>query len=139
MHFHGYEWTGDGRLLAKESERRPVEGSGFRLSELPPMMTGWWLLRPAAQIRGTWETAADAADWLAARYEEHAPGGDPRLPTEARRLRAVEQLEGAADVVWSHWVSDSRWSGHYVIACPHKTRPDIPCPTRHTARPPVSG
>ncbi|MFJ4594362.1 hypothetical protein [Kitasatospora sp. NPDC088861] len=139
MHFHGYEWAGDGRLLAKEPERRPIEAARFGLSELPPMMTGWWLLRPAAQVRGTWETAAGAANWLAERYEEHTPGGDPQLPFEARRLRAVEQLEGASDVVWSRWVSDSRWSGHYVIACPNRIWPDIPCPIRHVARPSVSG
>ncbi|MFE5587261.1 hypothetical protein [Kitasatospora sp. NPDC056531] len=135
MHFHGYEWAGDGRLLAKESERRPIESSGFRLSELPPMMTGWWLLRPATQIRGTWHTAADAADWLAKRYEEHTPGGDPWLPIDARRQRALAQLARASDVIWSRWVSDSRWSGHYLIACPNKTWPTIPCPTRRAARP----
>ncbi|MFC5888435.1 hypothetical protein RMN57_24420 [Kitasatospora sp. CM 4170] len=128
LHFHGYEWAGDGRLLAKESERRPVEGAGFRLSELPPLMTGWWLLRPAAQIRGTWETPTAAADWLAERYAEHTPAGDPWLPLEARRRRAVDQLANASDVVWARWVSDVRWSGHYVIACPNRTHPNIPCP-----------
>ncbi|MFJ2777746.1 hypothetical protein [Kitasatospora sp. NPDC087315] len=138
MHFHGYEWAGDGRLLAKESERRPIESGGFRLSELPPMMTGWWLLRPTSQLRGTWETPTDAADWLAQRYGEHTPGGDPWLPIEARRLRAVEQLARAADVVWSRWISDSRWTGHYAIACPNRTWPNIPCPTKHATRPPAS-
>ncbi|MFE5580553.1 hypothetical protein [Kitasatospora sp. NPDC056531] len=130
MHFHGYEWAGDGRLLAKESERRPAEGGGFGLSELPPLMTGWWLLRPDTQIRGTWETATEAVEWLAGRYEEHTPGGDPWLPTEARRQRAIGQLGRASDVVWSRWVSDSRWSGHYVIACSNKAWPRFTCPAR---------
>ncbi|MBD0674055.1 hypothetical protein [Streptomyces sp. CBMA156] len=128
MHFHGYEWAGDGRLLAKESERRPVDGSGFRLSELPPMMTGWWLLRPATRIRGTWTTPADAAEWLAERYGEHAPDGDPWLPLAVRRRHATAQLAAGADVVWSRWVSDSRWSGHYVIVCPSPAWPLLPCP-----------
>ncbi|MEU3567753.1 hypothetical protein AB0E96_04860 [Kitasatospora sp. NPDC036755] len=128
MHFHGYEWAGDGRLLARESERRPVDGSGFRLSELPPMMTGWWLLRPAAQVRGTWTTPADAVTWLVNRYEEHTPGGEPWLPVTARRQSALDQLAQESDVVWSRWVSDSRWSGHYVIVCPNRAWPGLPCP-----------
>ena len=128
MHFHGYEWAGDGRLRAKESERLPIEGGGFGLSGLPPLMTGWWLLRPPAQVRGTWEAAADAVEWLAGRYGEHSPGGDPWMPIEARRRCAVAQLTEASDVVWSCWVSGSRWSGHYVIVCPNKTWPQLTCP-----------
>ncbi|MFE4977594.1 hypothetical protein ACFRAR_36490 [Kitasatospora sp. NPDC056651] len=128
MHFHGYEWAGDGRLLAKESERRPVDGSGFRLSELPPMMTGWWLLRPAAQIRGTWETATEATEWLANRYEEQTPNGDTWLPIPTRRRHTAAQLAQGLDAVWSRWTSDSRWSGHYVIVCPNRAWPGFPCP-----------
>ncbi|MBO1413908.1 hypothetical protein [Streptomyces sp. FH025] len=130
MHFHGYEWAGDGRLLVRESERRPIEGSGFRLSELPPMMTGWWLLRPPAQVRGTWAAPTDAAEWLAERYEEHTPGGDSWLPTETRRQYAIAQLAGASDVVWSRWVSDSRWAGQYVVVCPNKAWPQVTCPVK---------
>ncbi|RGD61300.1 hypothetical protein DR950_29215 [Kitasatospora xanthocidica] len=137
MHFHGYAWAGDGRLLAKESERRPVEGGGFRTSGLPPMMTGWWLLRPAAQIRGTWTTPTDAADWLAERYAEHTPDGDPWLPLPTRHRYAIAQLADASDVVWSRWLSGSRWSGHYAITCPNRTWPTIPCPAGLAAPPPA--
>ncbi|MFG3223417.1 hypothetical protein ACGF07_01370 [Kitasatospora sp. NPDC048194] len=132
MHFHGYEWAGDGRLLAKEPERRPSDDAAFRLSDLPPLMTGWWLLRPASQIRGTWDTFAEAADWLAERYAEHTPGGDPWLPIATRRRRAADQLARASDVVWSRWLSDSHWSGHYVVACPNRAWPNIRCPAEHT-------
>lgn len=128
MHYHGYEWAGDGRQMAREPERRPVDPQAFRLSELPPMMTGWWLLRPASQIRGTWHTAPAAADWLVERYEAHTPGGDPWLPTDTRRIRAVERLEGASDVVWARWLSDTRWTGHYVVTCPNTIHPALPCP-----------
>ncbi|WP_395294968.1 hypothetical protein ACF9IK_16580 [Kitasatospora hibisci] len=139
MHFHGYEWAGDGRLLAREAERRPVEGGGFRLSELPPMMTGWWLLRPALQIRGTWTEPEQATAWLAARYESHTPGGDPWCPTERRRRYAEERLGRGDDLVWSRWVSDSRWSGHYVVACPSRAWPGLRCPVGEVSRPsPVS-
>ncbi|MFJ9454982.1 hypothetical protein ACIRST_07880 [Kitasatospora sp. NPDC101447] len=134
MHFHGYEWAGDGRLLARESERRPVEAARFGLSELPPMMTGWWLLRPPSQVRATWKHPEDAADWLAERYEQHTPGGDPWLPTAARRRFALDQLARASDVTWSRWVSDIRWSGHYVIVCPNRTWPGLPCPTGRLAQ-----
>lgn len=129
MHYHGYEWAGDGRLLAKESLRRPVEGAGYHHSDLPPMMTGWWLLRPAAQVRGTWTTPTEAAAWLAQRYAEHAPGGDPWLPLRTRLPMAIQQLEQSSDVAWTRWVSGSRWSGHYVIVCPNRIWPRIPCPS----------
>ncbi|MEV7183879.1 hypothetical protein [Kitasatospora sp. NPDC093102] len=128
MHFHGYEWAGDGRLLAKESERRPIDRAQFSHSGLPPLMTGWWLLRPAAQVRSTWSTPADAADWLVQRYAEHTPGGDPWLPLSTRRQHALDQLADHSDVVWSRWVSDSRWSGHYMIVCPNRFWTDVPCP-----------
>ncbi|MFF0415866.1 hypothetical protein ACFYUY_36230 [Kitasatospora sp. NPDC004745] len=133
MHFHGYEWAGDGRLLTREAERRPVDIIRFGASDLPPMMTGWWLRRPASQVRGTWNTPEAAVLWLTTRYTDHTPGGDPWLPLDARRRYALAQLAGACDVLWSRWISDTRWSGHYVIVCPHRLWTDLPCPAGRPA------
>ncbi|GAA1400667.1 hypothetical protein GCM10009639_42030 [Kitasatospora putterlickiae] len=86
-------------------------------------------------MRGTWAAVGDAVTWLAGRYREHLPEGDGWVPLAERGRIAGEQLAGGVDVVWSCWVSDTWWSGQYVIVCPNRFWPGLPCPAERAGRP----
>ncbi|GGX25394.1 hypothetical protein GCM10010383_64620 [Streptomyces lomondensis] len=44
----------------------------FPTSDLPPIETAYWLIKPRSLVRGTWEEAKEAAAWLGERLAEHA-------------------------------------------------------------------
>ncbi|MBO1417820.1 hypothetical protein [Streptomyces sp. FH025] len=129
MHWHTYLWSGDGQQLKNEAPRRPEPDAGFRTSNLPPMMTGWWLLKPASLISSTASTPADAAAWLSSRYEENPPHRH-HLPLDARTAFAAETLAAGSDVVWAHWQQETgpRFVHLAAICCPNRLWPAIPCP-----------
>lgn len=99
MHHHAYLWTGPKTRFDDEALRRPPHpdpppagsrpelieryrqvAAEFRTSDLPPLETAYWLVKPRSLVRGTWEEAKEAAAWLGERLAEYARGS-PRSTT----------------------------------------------------------
>ncbi|MFJ3800211.1 hypothetical protein ACIPSJ_28520 [Streptomyces sp. NPDC090088] len=153
MHHHGYLWTGPKDRFDQEALRRPphpeepspgsrpeliqryreVAGE-FLTSDLPPLETAYWLIKPRSLVRGTWEEAKVAASWLGERLAEYAPrfasdrGRDPtRL---ARQVNAAaEQLQSGADVSYGFYLERPSYLSLAVVTCsPNRANAELACP-----------
>ncbi|MFE4520461.1 hypothetical protein ACFRMQ_40675 [Kitasatospora sp. NPDC056783] len=132
MHWHTYLWSGDGQQLKSEAPRRPAPEAGFRTSTMPPMMTGWWLLKPPSLISSTLSAPDETIAWLQSHYEESPPPPvqAEQLPLKARAEYAAEALTGGSDVVWAYWQQEAgpRFVHLAAVCCPNRVWPAIPCP-----------
>ncbi|MFE2039993.1 hypothetical protein ACFXAZ_03510 [Streptomyces sp. NPDC059477] len=153
MHHHGYAWLGEKRAFDKESVRRPPgqapTGSSdqevrdryreavslFRTSDLPPIQTAHWLLKPPSAIRGTWEEPKEAGEWLALRLAGLAPRFASEENRAATRLAllakaAVERLTWGGDVSLGHYLTGTVFHSIALVTCsPNRADPGLPCPT----------
>ncbi|MFF3557766.1 hypothetical protein ACWD4V_04170 [Streptomyces tsukubensis] len=158
MHHHGYSWTGEKRAFDDEAVRRPPypdppppaapgDAVAQRLSEryrevvaefaitgVPPMETAYWLVKPAALVRGTWEEPKEAGAWLAEQLAEAAPRFAVRAeydPVRAERLvrDAVERLGWGGDVSLGHFLRGPLFHSLALVTCsPNRARPELGCP-----------
>lgn len=129
MHWHAYQWIGNGADRGYESGRRP--GSpGFPASPLPPMRTGDWLAKPASRITGTYDDVEDAADWLAREYGKARASliRQERIPLEERLVNARDALPRGVDVQWGEWLKGGRFVSLGLICCPNR-HVSHPCPS----------
>ncbi|MFD7899230.1 hypothetical protein [Streptomyces sp. NPDC059743] len=121
QHIHGYSWLGEKSSFDKESERRP-ESPAFAHSELPPIQTGNWLLKPVALIRGTWEEPKEAGEWLGRQLDEFAPRFAFDRERDAERLgqlvrAAVERVGWGGDVSYGHYLRGSVFHSLALVTC----------------------
>ncbi|WP_052848714.1 hypothetical protein [Streptomyces avicenniae] len=155
MHHHGYTWLGEKKTFDRESIRRPPPdqppaGSSerdvldryreavatFPTSEVPPLQTAHWLMKPPALIRGTWEEPKEAGAWLERELAAYAPRFASVADQEAARLAglgtaAVEHLARGGDVSLGHYLRGTLFHSIAVVTCsPHHTAPELPCPAR---------
>ena len=137
MHHHGYTWLGSGHDLLKDGPRRTLHPE-FTSSKVVPLELAHWLLKPASFVRGTWTDPAQAADWFGGRAREYAccfASGHDRAPgtLSARVRRAAGAVAAGEDVAGGWYLTGQRFLSVCLIACsPHRTRPEIGCPRRHT-------
>ncbi|MDQ0813738.1 hypothetical protein QFZ63_005452 [Streptomyces sp. B3I7] len=153
-HHHAYLWTGPKARFDDEALRRPPHpgppppgnrpelieryrqvAAEFRTSDLPPLETADWLVKPRSLVRGTWEEPKEAADRLGERLAEYAP---PRFATEpdrdpARLTRlvqtATERLHAGADVSYGYYLDRPTYLTLAVVTCtPNRATPQLPCP-----------
>ncbi|MEV0640185.1 hypothetical protein AB0I77_35680 [Streptomyces sp. NPDC050619] len=153
QHHHGYLWTGPKQRFDQEALRRPPHpeppppGSRpeliqryrevvaeFPTSDLPPLETAFWLMKPDSVIRGTWEEPKEAAAWLGERLAEYAP----RFSSEAERdtakpallvHSAAERLEWGGDVSLGFYLDRPSYLSLALVTCsPNRAAPDLPCP-----------
>ncbi|RMI38798.1 hypothetical protein [Streptomyces triticirhizae] len=153
MHHHGYLWLGEKRTFDRESVRRPAPqapGAGgdeevrerhreavaaFPMSEVPPLQTSHWLLKPPALVRGTWAQPRDAGRWLGERLAEVAPRFAGEADRSAGRLArlvdaAVERLARGGDVSLGHYLRGTLFHSVALVTCsPNRAAPGLPCPT----------
>ncbi|MGI5283553.1 hypothetical protein ACQEVF_09500 [Nonomuraea polychroma] len=138
MHWHAYQWTGNGADRTNEAERRPTSPD-FPTSPLPPMRTGDWLAKPASRIAATFEDVSEAAGWLAAEYGK--VGGalllPERIPLESRLEYALDALPRGVDVQWGEWLQGARFATIGMICCPNRHLAH-PCPVRRSVAAPSS-
>ncbi|MEV4548742.1 hypothetical protein ACI2LC_11660 [Nonomuraea wenchangensis] len=133
MHWHAYQWTGNGADRGGESGRRP--GSpGFPSSPLPPMRTGDWLVKPASRIAGSFDDVEDAACWLAHEYGKARVSliRPERITLEERLAHARDALPRGVDVQWGEWLKAGRFVTLGMICCPNR-HVSHPCPVRSRA------
>jgi hypothetical protein len=124
-HWHGFVWTGNGAEL-KDSQRRPQPDVGYLSSDVPPLVTGHWLLKPPRQIRGTWADPTDAVSWLREEYGAQPPPGGPDLLGMV--ANAEDTLSRGNDVTWAYWQAGTRFVHLTVVSCPNRFHPAIRCP-----------
>ncbi|MBT2383135.1 hypothetical protein [Streptomyces sp. ISL-11] len=153
MHWHGYLWIGDKAVFDKESVRRPpsaVEPVGssapdvvaryreavaeWRVTQVPPLETAYWLVRPARLVQGTWEDPVGAARWLAERLAQYAPRFAAERERDVHRLarkaeRAAETFQRGGDVSCGHYLTRPEFLSVAVVTCsPNRAAPQHPCP-----------
>lgn len=160
LHFHGYLWVGDKAVFDKESARRPPPPlepvstsppdvvdryrqavAEWRVSGVPPLETAYWLVKPAALIRGTWQHPKHAAEWLGERLAEYAPRFASNEDRDSTRLTekvsgTVETLARGGDVSLGYYLGRPLFLSLAVVACsPNRAAPDRACPndTGHLA------
>lgn len=153
MHFHGYLWVGDKAVFDKESTRRPpsrVEPTvtsppdvvdryreavaEWRVTEVPPLETKYWLVKPRRLIRATRAHPKEAAQWLGERLAEHAPRFASRADGDSVRLAqrvayAAETLGWGGDVSLGYYLGRPSFLSLAVVACsPNRADPEQECP-----------
>ncbi|MFK4066201.1 hypothetical protein [Streptomyces sp. NPDC029674] len=154
MHHHGYLWTGPKQRFDDEALRRPPpphvppEGSRpelvqrhrevkaeFRLVDLPPLETAYWLLKPEKLIRGTWEEPKEAAEWLGERLVEYAPRFGSEADRDHTRLAvivgsAAERLGWGGDVSHGCYLERPAFLSLALVCCsPNRAAPQLVCPS----------
>ncbi|MET9105458.1 hypothetical protein [Streptomyces zhihengii] len=165
MHHHGYLWTGPKERFDQEALRRPPHpepppapvseedvkaaqllgryreaAAEFPTSDLPPIETAYWLVKPRSFIRVTCDEAKEAASWLGERLTEYAPRFTPERDGDTARLArlvnaAAEQLRSGADVSYGFYLERPSYLSLAVVTCsPHRSRPDLGCPMAEGGR-----
>lgn len=151
MHHHAYLWTGPKSRFDDEALRRPPYpeppppgsrtelvhryrevSAEFAISDLPPIETAHWLLKPAALIRGTWDGPGEAADWIARQLTAYAPRFDSTAERDpariaARAASAAARLAAGGDVSLGHYLQRPVFLSLAVLSCGRGT---APCPVR---------
>lgn len=154
-HHHGYLSTGPKQRFDQEALRRPPYpdpppagsrpelvqryrevAAEFPSSDLPPLETALWLMKPATVVRGTWDEPKEAAAWLAERLADYAP----RFSSDAERVPAVlaryvnfatEQLRWGSDAALGVYLERPVFLSLALVTCsPNRTAPDLPCPAQ---------
>ncbi|MGW6457057.1 hypothetical protein ACWF94_14250 [Streptomyces sp. NPDC055078] len=152
MHHHGYAWLGEKQCFDRESLRRPPPEpptassppevidryrravAEFPTTDVPPIQTAHWLLKPASMIRGTWEEPKEAGEWLGGRLREFAPRFASAEEREAGRLvllvqAAVERLAWGGDVALGHYLKGTVFHSVALVTCdPNRDEPGLKCP-----------
>ncbi|MFH9658722.1 hypothetical protein ACH4NF_11475 [Streptomyces sp. NPDC017248] len=155
MHHHAYLWTGPKVRFDQEALRRPPHpeppppGSGpeliqryraavaeFPVSELPPLETAHWLVKPRSLVRGSWAEPDGAAEWVRDRLNTYAS----RFAAPAQRDRdrlgglvasARQGLAAGGDVSLGFYLERPVYLSLAVVTCePNRARPGLPCPLR---------
>ncbi|MFF4222648.1 hypothetical protein ACFYZH_07235 [Streptomyces abikoensis] len=153
MHFHGYLWVGDKAVFDKESVRRPpspVEPTmtsppdvveryreavaEWRVTEVPPLETAYWLVKPAKVVRGTWERPKEAAEWLGHCLTSYAPRFAAQADQDTTMLTlrvtyAADTLSRGGDVSLGYYLGRPQFLSLALVTCsPNRALPDQPCP-----------
>ncbi len=153
MHHHGYLWTGPKARFDQEALRRPPHpepppagsrpeltrryhdvAAEFPTSDLPPLETAYWLVKPRALVRGTWPDPKAAAAWLGDRLTEYAP----RFASGAQRdvghltdlvTSAAERLASGGDVSLGFYLERPSYLSLALVTCsPSRRSRDLRCP-----------
>ncbi|MHB9861453.1 hypothetical protein [Streptomyces sp. YIM S03343] len=155
MHHHGYLWTGPKERFDNEALRRPPHpdpppagskpeliqryrevAAEFPMSDLPPLETAYWLIKPRSVVRGTWDEAKEAASWLGARLAEYVPrfaSAKDRDTAHCVALvnSAAERLEFGTDVSLGFYLELPSYLHLALVTCsPNRSMPELACPVR---------
>ncbi|MGW0755711.1 hypothetical protein ACWD1Y_04320 [Streptomyces sp. NPDC002814] len=155
MHHHGYLWAGPKERFDDEALRRPPHpeppppgsrpeliqryrevAAEFRTTDLPPLETAYWLVKPRALVRGTWDQAKEAAAWVGEQLAEYAARFASERERDITRLAqlvdsAVERLDAGADVTLGFYLERPSYLSLAVTTCsPNRSKPELPCPVR---------
>jgi hypothetical protein len=154
VHHHGYAWVGEKKTFDRESVRRPAGQvptassemevhdryreavAVFPTTDVPPIQTAHWLMKPPSMIRGTWEEPKEAGEWLGFQLSEFAPRFASEQDRDVTRLvllaqAAVERMAWGGDVSLGHYLKGTVFHSVALVTCsPNRATPDLPCPAR---------
>ncbi|GGS41166.1 hypothetical protein AB0E75_30370 [Streptomyces griseoviridis] len=161
MHHHGYLWTGPKERFDNEALRRPPHPepppapvsdedtkaeqllkryrevvAEFPTSDLPPIETAYWLIKPRSLVRGTWNEAKEAAAWIGERLAEYAPRFASERDRDTTSLvqlvnSMAERLKSGTDVSLGFYLERPSYLSLAVATCsPNRTMPELACPVR---------
>ncbi|MDO0933470.1 hypothetical protein QQY66_17910 [Streptomyces sp. DG2A-72] len=155
MHHHGYLWTGPKERFDDEALRRPPHpepppagsrpeliqryrevGAEFRTTDLPPLETAYWLVKPPALVRGTWDQAKEAAAWLGEQLAEYAPRFASEMDHDITHLAqlvnsAAERLDAGDDVSLGFYLERPSYLSLAVVTCsPNRSKTELGCPVQ---------
>ncbi|ELS54117.1 hypothetical protein [Streptomyces viridochromogenes] len=153
MHHHGYLWTGPKARFDQEALRRPPHpepppagsrpeliqryrevAAEFPTSDLPPLETAYWLVKPRSLVRGTWPDPGSAAAWLGDRLTEYAPRFASPPQRDAGHLSrlvisAAERLASGGDVSLGFYLERPSYLSLALVTCvPDRGIRELPCP-----------
>ncbi|GGS51150.1 hypothetical protein [Streptomyces cinerochromogenes] len=153
MHHHAYLWAGPKDRFDQEALRRPPHpdpppaeskpevilryrevAAGFPTSDLPPIETAYWLVKPGSLVRGTWPDPDAAAAWLSDRLAEYAPRFASEPERSGTRLKALvasaaERLGSGGDVSLGFYLERPSYLSLALVTCsPNHQVPALPCP-----------
>ncbi|WP_244189488.1 hypothetical protein [Streptomyces incarnatus] len=106
----------------------------FPTSNLPPLMTGHWLLKRNQTSAGrTWTDPAVALKWLTKHYLENLPferedGRRAYAGLETKREYAIDVLPVGVDVSWVYYTRSGNIVSLSVVCCPNRHHPELGCP-----------
>ncbi|NEB04786.1 hypothetical protein [Streptomyces sp. SID13726] len=157
MHHHGFLWTGPKARFDDEALRRPPHpepppagsrpelvqrcrevAAEFAATEIPPLETAYWLVKPRSSVRGTWEEPKEAVTWLAEQLDDYAPRFASEWDRDATHLTllidsALVRLSLGADASLGFYLERPSYLSLAVVTCsPHRSRPNLPCPVRQS-------
>ncbi|MFJ4621339.1 hypothetical protein [Streptomyces sp. NPDC088812] len=150
MHHHGYLWTGPKERFDQEALRRPPYpapppagsrpeliqryrevATEFPTSDLPPLETAYWLIKPPSLVCGTWDEAKEAASWLGERLAEYAHRFTHDRDRDTSHLAALAisiaaQLESGADVSLGFYLERPSYLSLALVTCsPNRSMPQL--------------
>ncbi|NUT29843.1 MAG: hypothetical protein HOV84_28710 [Streptomyces sp.] len=153
MHHHGYLWTGPKARFDQEALRRPPHpepppagtkpeliqryrevAAEFPTSDLPPLETAYWLVKPRSLVRGTWPEPRAAAAWLGDRLTEYAPRFAAQAQRDVGRLTglvtsAAERLSAGGDVSLGFYLERPSYLSLALVTCtPQRGISELSCP-----------
>ncbi|GHH82204.1 hypothetical protein [Streptomyces capitiformicae] len=153
MHHHGYLWTGPKERFDNEALRRPPHpepppagsrpeliqryrevAAAFRLVDLPPLETAYWLIKPGSLVRDTWTEPKEAATWLgeqlavfASRFASDRDRDTTHLATLVDS--ATERLASGTDLSLGFYLERPTYLSLALVTCsPNRSVPDLRCP-----------
>ncbi|EST27610.1 hypothetical protein M878_24500 [Streptomyces roseochromogenus subsp. oscitans DS 12.976] len=106
----------------------------FPTSDLPPLETANWLVKPPSLVHGTWPEPKPAAAWLSDRLTEYAPRFASHAERDARRLTALvtsahERLASGHDVSLGFYLEHPSYLSLALVTCsPNHENRELPCP-----------
>jgi hypothetical protein len=159
-HYHGYgPWIGTPPSYHKEGNRRPAHpdapapamsdddkkakeayaryreaAAEFQGSDLPPLMTGHWMLKHGQTAADrTWTDPSVALEWMTKRYLENPPfvredGKQAYVSLDVKHEYALDVLPLGVDVSWVHYIRTGNILSLSVVCCPNRHHPELACP-----------
>ncbi|MFI1728163.1 hypothetical protein ACH40E_02770 [Streptomyces acidicola] len=151
-HWHGFgPWVGTPARYAQEGNKRPAHpiqpGPGadhatryrdaateFATGNVPPLMTGHWLMKRGQAARArTWTDVTDAVEWLKGQFTDNLPfergdGLKAYTSLDVKLAYAHDVLPRGVDVSWVHYTQSRNLFSASVVCCPNLHHPALDCP-----------
>ncbi|MEU4843846.1 hypothetical protein [Streptomyces gilvosporeus] len=115
-------------------DRYREAASEFQSGNVPPTMTGHWLMKKhLVSADRTWTDARVALSWLTKQYQEAPPfvrqdGLEAYCGLDWKIEYAEDVLPRGVDVTWCYYLASENLISYSVVCCPNRFHPEIACP-----------
>ncbi|MFD9906768.1 hypothetical protein [Streptomyces sp. NPDC059063] len=115
-------------------QRHRAVAAEFPAVDLPPLETAYWLIKPGAMVRGTWQEPQGAAAWLGEQLVAHAPRFASAADRDGSRIAALvdsaaERLSRGGDVSHGFYLERPAFLSLALVCCsPNRALPGLACP-----------